>query len=93
MEASLPYIRGSATSKAAADRALPKAGTKRAMVLECIKRHPIGLTDEQIQWQLDMPANTQRPRRVELVKAGLVKDSGKTRLTEGGDLAVVWVVA
>lgn len=92
MTPQLPYIHGSATSKAAAERIAPKAGTKRAQVLECLKKCPIGLTDEQIQWQLDMPANTQRPRRVELVKAGLIKDSGRTRPTLGGDQAVVWVV-
>lgn len=88
----LPYIRGSATSAAAAARIAPKAGTKRAQVLDCIKTFG-GLTDEQIQQLIPMSANTQRPRRVELAKAGLIKDSGKTRTTMGGDQAVVWVVA
>ena len=88
----LPYVRGSETSKAPAARALPKAGTKRAQVLDCIKKWRIGLTDEQIQFQLDMPANTERPRRVELVAAGLIKDSKERRKTLSGDLAVVWVV-
>lgn len=89
-----PHVRGSATSKAAAERIAPKAGTKRAKVLECLKKvGTLGLTDEQMQYWLKMPANTQRPRRVELVKAGLIKDSGRTRPTLGGDQAVVWVVA
>ena len=91
----LPYVRGSDTSKAAAARALPKAGTKRAQVLDFIGRYGdgSGATDEEIQFCLRMPANTQRPRRVELVKAGLVKDSGKRRTTLGCGQAVVWVVA
>lgn len=89
----LPYVRGSDTSKAAAARALPTAGTKRAQVYECIKKHSSGLTDDQIHRYSRMPANTARPRRVELVRAGLVKDSKQRRRTTSGDWAVVWVVA
>ena len=49
-----------------------------------------GLTDEQCQRQLSMPANTQRARRVELTDAGYVKDSGRRRPTESGRKAIVW---
>ena len=90
----LPYVRGSDTSKAAAIRALPKAWTKRAQVLEFIRSYGAsGVTDEQIHKYSRMPANTARPRRVELVRAGLVKDSKQRRRTTSGDWAVVWVVA
>ena len=33
-----------------------------------------------------------RPRRVELVDARLIRDSGRRRATLGGDMAVVWEV-
>jgi len=50
-----------------------------------------GATDEEIQDGLEMGANTQRPRRVELVEAGRVVDSGATRLTASKRDAVVWL--
>jgi hypothetical protein len=87
-----PYQRHSATSRAAAARVAPKAGTKRAQVLEYIKSCSAqGATDEEMQQCIPMSANTQRPRRVELLADKFIKDSGRTRKTVGGDDAVVWV--
>ena len=86
-----PYQRHSATSKAAAAGVEPTAGTKRAKVLEYIRSCSAqGATDEEMQQCIPMLSNTQRPRRVELLKAGLIVDSGLTRKTVGGDDAVVW---
>ena len=88
----VPYQRHSATSRAAAIGIEPTAGTKRAKVLEYIKSCSAqGATDEEMQQCIPMSANTQRPRRCELVAAKLVKDSSRTRKTVGGDDAVVWV--
>lgn len=91
-----PYQKHSATSKAAATSIVPKAGTLRAMVLEFLKDRRYwgidGATDEEIQDELEMPQNTARPRRVELVRAGLVIDSGRSRPTKSGRMATVWVV-
>jgi hypothetical protein len=78
------------TSRAAAAEIRPNAGTLRAKVLDCL-RSSSGLTDEEIQNWLQMPASTQRPRRVELVRMGLVADSGRRRETMSGRFAVVWV--
>jgi len=50
-----------------------------------------GATDQEIQDALSMDPSTERPRRVDLVKRGLVKDSGRTRLTRSGRKATVWV--
>lgn len=87
-----PYQRHSATSKAAAIGIEPKAGTKRAKVLEYLRSCSAqGATDEEMQQCIPMSPNTQRPRRVELLAAKLIKDSGRTRKTVGGDDAVVWV--
>jgi hypothetical protein len=47
-------------------------------------------TDEEIQLGLEMSGSTERPRRVELVAAGRIVDSGRTRPTQSGRQAVVW---
>lgn len=52
----------------------------------------VGATDDEIQISLDMRGQTERPRRRELVDLGLVRDTGKTRLTEAGRDAVVWAI-
>lgn len=88
----LPAQRHSPTSVAAAEAAKPLAATYRAILLEHIRSRGIqGVTDEEAQIDLGMDQNTQRPRRVELVRAGLVRDSGRTRRTRSGRQAVVWV--
>lgn len=87
-----PYQRHSATSKAAALSAEPQGGTKRAILLAFLRgRGLTGATDEEMQASVPMNANTQRPRRVELVQGHFIEDSKRTRATMGGDQAVVWV--
>lgn len=87
-----PYQRHSRTSAAAAQRIEPTTGTKRALVLAFLRgRGADGATDEEMQQQIPMPSNTQRPRRVELVSGAFIVDSGRERKTSGGDDAVVWV--
>lgn len=82
----------SKTSVGAARAGQDIAPTQRQVVLSVLalsgKR---GLTDEEIQKVTEMNANTQRPRRVELVEAGLVVDSQRVRNTTFGRPAVVWV--
>lgn len=93
-DAPVPFQRHSATSKAAALSAEPTAGTKRAIALAFLRgRGLVGATDEEMQELIPLTPNTQRPRRVELVKGKFVVDSGRTRKTRGGDEAVVWVAA
>jgi hypothetical protein len=82
---------GTPTSRAAAVAIQPNAGTLRAKVLEWLREHGPA-TDEEMQNGIPMPASTQRPRRVELVTAGLVVDSGTTRTTTSGRSAVLWRV-
>lgn len=81
----------SETSIQAAVEIEPKAGTLRALVLgyirECGNR---GATDEEIQIALRMNPSTQRPRRVELLEVGLIRDSGTQRKTASNRSAVVW---
>jgi len=87
-----PYAKASVTSKAAADAIQPKAATLRAIVLAFIRgRGAHGATDEEMQADLRIEGNTQRPRRRELVQAGLVRQANITRETQSGRAAVVWV--
>ncbi len=80
-----------ATSKLAAQRILPASGTQRQNVLdELLAIFPDGMTDEELQDELVMNANAQRPRRLELVEQGWVEDSGKRRKTMSGLDAIVW---
>jgi hypothetical protein len=88
----LPFVAHSETSRAAAESMEPAAGTLRAHVLGYIRETAeAGATDEQIQDGMELPANTERPRRRELQRAGLIRDSGQTRPTKSGRAAVVWV--
>ena len=50
-----------------------------------------GATDEEMQFTLSMPGNSERPRRVDLVHKGLVRASGQTRPTDAGGKATVWI--
>jgi hypothetical protein len=89
--AAAPAVRGSATSRAAAV-SLPQA-TRNAMqerVYRFLCACPHGATDEEMQQRLAMNPSTQRPRRIELVKQGLVAEGG-TRKTQSGRNAVVWL--
>ena len=50
----------------------------------------IGATDEEMQIALSMNPSTQRPRRVELARSGIIRAEG-TRKTRSGRSAVVWI--
>ena len=80
-----PPHSGSSTSRAAAEAIKPKAGSQRRALFEFLQQHPDGLTDDEQQQGLRLSGNSQRPRRRELQKAGLVTDSGRRR-----DGKIVW---
>lgn len=88
---SAPYVRNSETSREAAEEIEPQAATLRGIVLAFIRgRGLYGATDEEMQEGIPMPPSTQRPRRVELVAAHFVHDSGTRRRTHSGRAATVW---
>lgn len=81
---------------AAAVKALPRSGTQRRAILDALwslhQRTPgAGATDVQLARHLDMPGNSVRPRRGELVEMGLVEDAGRT-LIHDGNPHTVWQV-
>jgi len=88
-----PSARGSVTSAQAADSLGPAMlNALQRKVLELLRATPEGLTDEEVQRRLDMNPSTQRPRRIELARRGLVVEAG-TRKTASGRMATVWRVA
>lgn len=86
-----PAQRHSATSRAAAEAVEPRAATLRRAALEAIRAAADGLTDEEGVDATGMGGSTWRPRRVELVGLGLVRDSGRVRKVRSGKRATVWV--
>jgi Mn-dependent DtxR family transcriptional regulator len=81
-----------ATSEDAAAGIAPRTSTLRGRVYEFIKR--MGrVTDEQISVELGLNPSTARPRRIELAKAGLIRDSGAVAITKSGRRAVLWEAA
>lgn len=86
-----PYQQHSDTSKAAAERILPHMSKQRRRVYLYLElRGEDGATDEEVCDALKMSGSSVRPRRVELVRDGLVEDSGIRQVCESGREAVVW---
>jgi len=86
-----PFVHGSDTSEEAAEAIAPRLSELQERVLATLRHHTGGLTDEEMQFWYDISPSTQRPRRIELVARGLVKDSGLRRRTRSGRSAVIWV--
>lgn len=78
------------TQVRAAERVLPKTGSQRRKVYDTIARNVHGATDDEVATYLRIGLNSVRPRRLELVEAGLVEDSGICRKTPSGHDAIVW---
>jgi predicted ArsR family transcriptional regulator len=87
-----PAQQHSRTSMQAADSLDAKAlnALQRKVLAWLVENGPA--TDEEIAAGLAMNPSTQRPRRIELAKRGLVVTCG-TRRTASGRMAVVWRVA
>ena len=82
------------TSYQAADAIAPIAGKlQQAVYRFACERGDYGFTDAEMfnHWP-DLSENSLRPRRVELVVAGWLKDSGQRRPNSRGRSCVVWVI-
>lgn len=88
-----PYVTTSETSRAAAKRLPPlRVETVRNLVYDALcDAEDQGLTDLELEALLNLSGSSIRPRRRELEVAGLIWDSGQTRVTPSGRAAVVWV--
>ena len=88
-----PAVNGSITSAQAADSLGPTTlNAMQRRVLAVLEANPQGLTDEEMQTRLGMNPSTQRPRRIELARRGLVVTCG-VRKTASNRNADVWRVA
>lgn len=87
-----PAQRHSATSQAAAAGIEHRLNELETTVMDAISGATDGLTDNEGVDKTGLDGSTYRPRRVRLVELGLVADSGRSRKTESGRMATVWVV-
>lgn len=82
----LPYptspgvVRGSATSKAAAEAIAPVRQTVCQKVLRCISDNPRGCTSSDVSVSLNIRINTVTARLRELQLSGAIIDTGETRV-------------
>ncbi|MBL4698922.1 MAG: hypothetical protein JKX70_08815 [Phycisphaerales bacterium] len=80
------------TSEIAAKMIATHAPSQRARVYRAILESGAhGLTDDEGETQLDIFAASYSPRRGELVKQSLIRETGNRRLTQRGCPAAVWV--
>lgn len=81
----------SETSRAAAEAIEPHVTAQQQQVLDALRA--MGpMTDEAIQRFTGLAANSERPRRIELWKRGLVQQRGEG-VTRSGRRAVRWGLA
>ena len=74
-------------SRQAAIKAESKTFRQRLLILGAIRlAGDEGRTDKELQALLDMDGNSERPRRIELWKAGQIQPMGKR------DGCTIWVV-
>jgi transcription initiation factor IIE alpha subunit len=85
-----PAQQHSPTSMAAAD-SMDRSTLNRLqrLIYDYLCDQAEGATDEEIAHACGMNPSTQRPRRIELARRGLVVESG-TRTTASGRMACVW---
>lgn len=88
-----PPHNGTDTSKAAAEKAKPKAKTVRQQLFELIAAAgPQGMTADEVGSSTGRPAQSVSARLKELQELGLIKDSGRRRDTRYGRAARVYVL-
>ncbi len=85
-----PAQRHSPTSVAAAEAIRPAMNRLQQLVLDFIRlQGEAGATDEEMQDCIPMLPSTQRPRRIELQRRGLIRQCGE-RKVRSGRMAAVW---
>jgi hypothetical protein len=81
-----------ATSRAAANAVLPNTGTQRRMVYDAIvAKGEYGMCDHEIEVEVGLRIPSVCAARNSLMNDGWVYDSGRTRKTPQGHMAIVWL--
>jgi len=81
-----PFQRHSATSKAAAKSLTPsKVDKDRASLMIALALFHDGMTNDAMQEFTGLPGDSERPRRISLLKDGLIYDSGRKERTRSGN--------
>ena len=88
-ELHIAYQGHSTTSERAAQEIAGSAESLRRRCLDYIQRCG-PCSDDDIQQGLSINPSTERPRRIELVKLGLVRDSGQQGKTRSGRDCTLW---
>lgn len=89
----IPGSRRTKTSRAAAKIAVPRVSSLREQVLAMLKFYETGLTADECAKQMGNSILSIRPRFSELVRLGLIFDTGLTRPNESGLKASVWRIS
>lgn len=72
---------------------LPLLNTyERAILCALVGAGDTGLSDQQLQDALTMPAGREQRARRALAGMALLRDTGRTRVARSGRREVVWVV-
>lgn len=88
-----PAHRASDTSRGAADRAAPRAPSRRELLLSIIRgAGPRGATIDELQLATGLLTQSVCPVVDALKREGAIADSGQRRPTRTGTPAKVWVV-
>ena len=91
-ELHIAYQGHSTTSERAAQEIAGSVDSLRRRVMSFIQLNGPS-SDEEISEALSMSPSTERPRRIELVKLGLVRDSGQQGKTRSGRACTLWCAA
>lgn len=85
-----PGFKDRDTSRKAAESVAGTAPHLRRVVLDLLKRHPLGLTADEAAAKLEQSVLSVRPRFTELLRDGLIDDTGERRKNASGRSAKVW---
>ncbi|GLI99782.1 hypothetical protein [Sphingobium sp. BS19] len=88
-----PGHRGVETSMAMAAVIAPTLRHKQRAALDCIENAADGLNSWELAKAMMCRVNQIQPRTSELARMNLIRDSGKRRPNEWGNLSIVWEAA
>lgn len=86
----IPGHRGIDTSIEAAEMVATKTSRLRRLVINTLCEHPENLTVDQVCAITKRPRYSLQPRFSELLKLGLIRDTGERRENVSGARAKVW---